>query len=136
MSVSKSVVLAESIDTGIPGPAQFRTEEVLAPTAVDCKDGDILVQLIAISADPYLRGSIKRTGSVKPGDVMKGFVVGKVVASNNCPRWAVGDFFGSNLPFTSIQLLKKDSLESLLMWKLTNILDETNISIGLGIITF
>ena len=129
----KSLVLASSLDEGIPGPDQFRIEvNDTPPTAADCSDGDILVQLLAISADPYLRGAIKSTGSTQPGDVMKGFVVGKILASN-CHKWSTGDLFGAHLPFSTVQLLSKEVLEAgTLIWKLTDHLNESNISIGLG----
>lgn len=131
---SKSLVLLHSLDEGIPGPEQFTVNiNESPPTAADCSDGDILLQLLAISADPYLRGAIRSTGSIQPGAVMRGFVVGKVIVANNSPTWSPGDLFGANLPFTTIQRLSKDEVSSgLLIWKLTGHLDESKITIGLG----
>jgi len=135
MSVAKSLVLVSTLDEGVPSADQFRIDvNPSPPTAADCADGDILVQLLAISADPYLRGSIKSTGMNKPGSAMQGFVVGKILASNNCSAWAVGDLFGANLPFITIQLITKEALRSSLLWKLSDHLNESNISIGLGIL--
>jgi len=55
---------------------------------------------MAISADPYLRGQIKSTGSIKAGGPMSGFVSGKVIISHNS-AWQVGDLFGATLPFST-----------------------------------
>ena len=130
---AKSVVLKTSLDEGIPTPEIFDiVENTNPPTAADLKDGDILVQLLAVSADPYLRGSIRSTGAITAGSVMNGFVVGKVLASNNCTTWVEGDLFGSALAFTTIQILTKAALSKTLIWKLSEHLNESNISIGLG----
>ena len=57
----KSVVLREALDSGMPGPEHFD----IVTTTVDASalpEGAILVQAHFISADPYLRGTIKSTG--------------------------------------------------------------------------
>ena len=56
--------------------------------------GEMLVESLYVSVDPYMRGRISNAKSyaaaVEIGGVMVGGVVGKVVASNN-PRFAVGE---------------------------------------------
>lgn len=57
---SKNLFLKESIDFGLPGPEHFEVKESRVD-ALTMADGDILVKIMAISADPYLRNSIKKT---------------------------------------------------------------------------
>lgn len=64
---------------------------------------------------------------------MKGFVAGKIIESKNI-KWKVNDLFGANLPFTSCQLLKGESLSKILMWKLSEIISVEEISLGIGIL--
>lgn len=63
--------------------------------------------------------------------VVKGFVVGTVVASKN-EDWVAGDLFGASLPFTDIQVLKKGA--QTVMWKLTGVVAEDKLSLGLGVL--
>ena len=84
---------------------------------------------MAISADPYLRGQIKPTGSVKAGATLVGFVSGKVIASNNS-KWKENDLFGASLPFTTVQKVFPDKS---LIWRLDS-LSEDNISYGIGVL--
>jgi hypothetical protein len=53
---AKSVILKDVLLDGAPGPEHFNIVETAAPTEDDCQDGDILVNILCISADPYLRG--------------------------------------------------------------------------------
>ena len=68
----KSVVLKSYFDEGIPGPEQF--DIVSSEIAEDIPENSILLEVLVISADPYLRGSIKSSGSSKPGQIMSGFI--------------------------------------------------------------
>jgi NADPH-dependent curcumin reductase CurA len=79
---SKSVVLIQSIDVGIPTPDLFSFPET-SVNSDSLADGDILIHVRAISADPYLRMSIRSTGSNKPGSPLSGFIAGKVIHSKN-----------------------------------------------------
>ena len=56
----------------------------------------MLVQVLSMSVDPYLRSQIKSeasfpgsTGGKRPGEVMEGFVSGKILASKS-PAWVEG----------------------------------------------
>ena len=86
-----------------------------------------------ISADPYLRGFIKPGGMKKPGNPMSGFVAGKIVASKNAD-WTVGDLIAGNLPFTTLQVFSKENLAKVTVWKLTGLIEEKDISLGLGLL--
>lgn len=93
----------------------------------------MLVKILVMSADPYLRGQIKSTGSLKKGQVMEGFVGGKVIASCN-DKWLEGDLFGAKLPFTSIQVLSNEAMSNTVMWKLTGLIAEKDISRAIGVL--
>ena len=58
----KSIILRSPLDEGIPGPEHFEVIlNIIDPHAM-CF-GDVLVQALVFSADPYLRGQIKTTGA-------------------------------------------------------------------------
>jgi NADPH-dependent curcumin reductase CurA len=135
-STSKDLFLKESIDFGLPGPEHFEVKESTVDSS-SMVDGDIFVKIMAISADPYLRNSIKKTagpmnaGSNKQGDIMQGFVSGKVLASKN-PNWIVGDLFGAHSQFSTVQIISKDVAAT--FRKLTGMIDESQISLGVGVL--
>ena len=52
--------------------------ETPAPTEADLADGGVLLKVLCMSADPYLRGGLKEGTVPRP---MAGFVSGRVVAS-------------------------------------------------------
>jgi NADPH-dependent curcumin reductase CurA len=67
---------------GEPTPEDFRLVEVPLP---DPAEGQVVVRMVAMSVDPYMRGRMRSTPSYAPpwevGEVMKGGAVGRVVAS-------------------------------------------------------
>jgi len=134
---SKSIILKDLLPSGPPQPEHFdiTSEEIdvdaLKGTLVD---GDIIVQLLTISADPYLRGQIRPGGRGTAQSPMFGFVAGRVLASHNNEKWAEGDLFGSNLKFITIQKLSAADLAQTLIWKLTGLLDESQISRGIVVL--
>lgn len=135
MVKAKSVVLIDHVNEGVPGPEHFQIVE--SDVVSSEVKGSITVQLLCISADPYLRMRIKGGsdfGSQAPGSVMVGFVSGKVIDSKDNSDWKVGDLFGANLPFTSVQTLSPEQLKMTLMWKLTGLIEESEISLGVGIL--
>ncbi len=77
---------------GEPKPSDFRLESVPVPTP---GEGEVLVRVIWLSLDPYMRGrmddSKSYAASVGIGDPMEAGCVGEVIASNNS-KFAVGDF--------------------------------------------
>ena len=70
----------------------FRIEDCAEPV---CGPGDVLVQAVWLSLDPYLRGRMNEGPSYAPGFTIGApivsRVVGRVVASRH-PRFAEGDF--------------------------------------------
>ena len=130
---SKSIVLKSYVDSGHPQREHF---EIVESTVQDPEgEGTIQVQLIALSADPYLRGRIKSApSSFSLNAPIAGFVVGRVTVSNGNPDWTVGDLFGASLPFTTFQNITAAELKSTLIWKLTGLLSEEEITLGLGVL--
>ena len=63
---------------------------------IEPKEGEVLIEQHYISLDPAMRGWMNEGKSyiepVKIGDVMRAGSVGKVVASNNHPKYLVGDY--------------------------------------------
>lgn len=134
--MTKSVVLIAQLDSGIPGPEHFQiVESEVSPLD---GEGSIQVQLTAISADPFLRGRIKSNTNgnvgIGAGEPIVGFVVGKVVKSNGNAIWSVGDLFGASLPFTTVQNLTTAQLSRTLIWKLTDLVSELELDLGLGVL--
>jgi NADPH-dependent curcumin reductase CurA len=68
--------------TGEPTPEDFRLVELERP---DPTEGQVVVRMIAMSVDPYMRGRMRLGPSYaapwEVGEVMKGGAVGRVVAS-------------------------------------------------------
>lgn len=87
----KRVVLA-SRPKGHPTPENFRIEEAPIP---EPGEGEMLVRILWLSLDPYMRGRMDEAKSyaqpVPIGGTMEGGTVGQVVASHN-PRFAPGDY--------------------------------------------
>lgn len=129
---SKTIRLKESLDSGLPGPDDFYiTEDEL--DIINIGEGEISLQVLVMSADPYLRGLIKSSGSIKAGMPMTGFLVGKVIASRN-QSWNEGDLMGASLPFSTYHVLSEEALRSTITWKLTEYITEAEASLGVGVL--
>ncbi len=85
------IVLAKRPDRQ-PSPENFRLEEAPIP---EPGEGEILVRVIWLSLDPYMRGRMDEAKSyaapVPIGGTMEGGCVGQVVTSNN-PNFRSGDY--------------------------------------------
>ena len=79
---AKTVVLLQNLDAGLPTPEIFKIQDSQVDGS-NVTEGGLLVQVLAMSADPYLRGQIRTTGAIKAGNPMFGFVSGKVLVSHN-----------------------------------------------------
>jgi len=64
---------------------------------------------------------------------MNGFVSGRVLESKS-KDWKKGDFFGANLPLSTIQILGAKHRSATVMWKLNGMVDEKTISLGVGVL--
>lgn len=77
--------------SGLPKESDFHLVERPIPTPVE---GEILIQNLYLSLDPYMRGRMNESKSyaapVPIGGVMTGEAVGRVIESND-PRFAEGD---------------------------------------------
>lgn len=137
-TAAKSVHLKAPLDEGLPGPEHFDIIETSVPEPEG--EGSIQIKLLALSADPYLRIRIKSAvkaggfGGFGAGEVMSGFVVGKVMKSKGNEKWKEGDLFGGSLPFTTVQNLSSEQLQTTLLYKLTGLLEESELSLGLGLL--
>src|SRR5713226_57283 len=91
LQTNKRVTLAAR-PSGMPKESDFKLVEtpVRQPGP-----GEILVRLLCVSVDPYMRGRMNDVKSYAPpvqiGEVMGGGAVGKVIASENS-QFASGDF--------------------------------------------
>jgi NADPH-dependent curcumin reductase CurA len=128
---AKSILLVKPVQSGVPESSDFLFEESIVKLD-DLPEGGAIVQLLCISADPYLRSLMKDSSSFR-NRIIRGFVSGKVLASKN-PNWVAGDLIGSNLPFTTIQIVSSNELGNDVSRKLTGLLTEENISYGIGIL--
>jgi len=93
--MTKAVVLAER-PVGMPKQSDFAVIETDLP---DPGDGEIQVQNVCMSVDPYMRGRmVDRKSYVPPfqiGEVLTGGSIGRVTASNHAD-FAVGDYVSSH----------------------------------------
>jgi NADPH-dependent curcumin reductase CurA len=91
---NRRIVLAKR-PQGEPTPADFRLEEAPIPAL---KDGEILMQTVFLSLDPYMRGRMSEGPSYAAAtglnDVMVGGTVSRVVASRNA-KFQEGDLVSS-----------------------------------------
>ena len=90
MANNRCITLAAR-PAGWPSETDFRLEERPVPTP---GEGEVLVQGLYLSVDPYMRGRMREGKSyadpVELGDVMTGGVVGRVVESKS-PKFQAGD---------------------------------------------
>ena len=91
MSVLHQRFVLASRPPALPAPDNFRLESAPLP---EPGDGEILVAVLYLSVDPYMRGRMRDAASyadpVQIDEVMTGGGVGRVIASRH-PKWAVGD---------------------------------------------
>jgi len=134
MTTSKTITLKAYAEEGLPQKENFEIVTSTVQTDLQLlEEGDVAIQVLAMSADPYLRGRIKSSGILKLGDPLSGFVAGKVIASKNS-AWVTGDLIGASLPFSTVQIIKKDTFAKTYSWKLTGLVEEKDINLGVGIL--
>jgi NADPH-dependent curcumin reductase CurA len=89
--VNKQITLAAR-PSGMPKPCDFKLVESSVPEA---KAGEILVRMLYVSVDPYMRGRMNDVKSYAPpaqiGEVMGAGAVGQVVNSQSA-QFETGDF--------------------------------------------
>lgn len=80
---------------GVPQAADFKVSHSPIPTA---DDGQLLLETMYLSLDPYLRGKISGrhiSGAVLPGDLMAGEAISRVRESNS-DSFGVGDIVAAH----------------------------------------
>ena len=92
MSATMQQIVLARAASGNPAPDNFALVEAPLPVP---GDGEVLVKTLWLSLDPLLRFAIdevRLTGAthVRPGEVMYGGTVSRIIASNH-PDYAVGD---------------------------------------------
>ena len=101
--INRRIVLA-SRPVGAPSPDDFRFEDV--PVG-EPADGQLLLQILYLSLDPYMRGRMSAAKSyAKPvaiGDVMEGGTVARVIRSRH-PDYREGDIVLSHSGWQSFAL--------------------------------
>ncbi len=110
--VNKQVTL-RARPTGLPKESDFAVVDSTMPRPVS---GEVLIRILYLSVDPYMRGSIGTRGSaandIEPGDVMPGSVVGRVVETND-PRLALGDIVEGMLGWQEFAVAQAKTLRRL-----------------------
>ena len=101
---TRQLILVTPVLEGIPQPKDFRVEKV---PLRELTEGGIEVQLLVVSADPYMRGVMKRA---KPGSPISGFVAGKVTASKNAD-YKIGELIGCVADFKERQVFTQEELK-------------------------
>jgi NADPH:quinone reductase len=90
-NVENRQILLVNRPKGEPSESDFKLLETTIP---EPKEGEVLVQALYLSLDPYMRGRMSdRASYAKPveiGEVMTGGVVGRVIASRNA-KFREGD---------------------------------------------
>ena len=90
MSVNRQIILAAR-PVGYPKESDFNLVEKVVPSP---GPGQMLIRIVYLSLDPYMRGLMSARESYAPalhmGDVMVGGTVGKVTQSNH-PDFVKGD---------------------------------------------
>lgn len=101
--VNRRIVLAAR-PRGEPVPSDFRLEEVPVPAV---EDGQVLLQTLWLSLDPYMRGVMNEEESyaapVPLNGVMPGGTVSRVIESRS-PDYAVGDLVVSGSGWQEYQV--------------------------------
>ncbi|XP_027695458.1 prostaglandin reductase 1 [Vombatus ursinus] len=109
---------------GLPTKSDFELKEVQLPAL---KNGEVLLEALFLSLDPYMRIAVKR--SLKEGDTIMGSQVARVVESKNSV-FPVGSIVVAHSGWTTHSISNGKDLETLLPgWP-----DTLPISLALGTI--
>ena len=96
MSITSKEIHLAAHPQGLPTEADF----CLVETTVDdiIRDGELLVENLWMSVDPYMRGRMRgratHLGGFVPGEVLEGGAIGRVLASRHA-NYAKGDYVAS-----------------------------------------
>jgi NADPH-dependent curcumin reductase CurA len=121
-----------AVHAGLPLDEHFEIRSTQPPMASSLKEGEMLVVVRCMSADPYLRGGCK--SEAKGGAVprpMSGFVVATVAASRR-DGWSAGELLCGSLPFSTVQVVPASSKGP--FWKIDQHVGLNKASLGLGLL--
>ncbi|KAH7383034.1 hypothetical protein BKA64DRAFT_683739 [Cadophora sp. MPI-SDFR-AT-0126] len=112
-STYTSVVLAQRPKALIVPGETFSIKENPMISEKDLKDGQILVETLYLSLDPAMRGWLNDTRSYIPpvqiGEVMRGAVIGKVLASKSS-KFSAGDYVTASPGWSEVAIVaEKDA---------------------------
>lgn len=113
---AKRVIFKKFVESGEVPLDTFGLEEATV-SEDEAQDGDLLVEVLYLSVDPYMRPLMKDmppgkhyAPSYKIGKPLAGGGVGRVVASRN-PHFKEGDIIvGRPVPWSTYTIIKKDAL--------------------------
>jgi NADPH:quinone reductase len=109
---SRQIIFA-SRPKGMPGPDNFVFEEYELP---QINEGELLLQSIFISVDPYMRGRMNDAKSYVPpfelGKPLAGGVVAKVIESKSA-NFKTGDFVTGMLPWREKMIVPEKHVQKI-----------------------
>lgn len=109
---NRKILLAKR-PVGMPDVSHFETIETEVP---EIKDGEMIVQTLYLSVDPYMRGRMSDEKSYAPpypvGEPFVGGVVGKVIRSHH-PDFAVGSYVQGRMEFAEYNVSDGNQLRKL-----------------------
>ncbi|MCJ1394803.1 hypothetical protein MMC18_007683 [Xylographa bjoerkii] len=115
-STYKSIVLAERPEDNIIPGQTFSVKTNPVPTEDDLKDGQVLLETLYLSLDPAMRGWLNDKRSYVPpvpiGGIMRGAVIGKVIASKST-KLAIGTHVNAAAGWTELAILTDKDCEPL-----------------------
>lgn len=107
MPTTQFAALKHYIDEGVPGPDDF--ELLNAEVSEDLQPGEVLLELIYFSVDPYMRGRMRddggHWGSFPLGEPVVSLALAQVKASK-APDVAVGSYVKGYLKWQQLQVAK------------------------------
>ena len=107
MNITNKKVVLKNRPNGFPKLDDF---EIVTEEITSLNYGEVLVKILWLSLDPYMRGRMSEAKSyaapIKIGEVITGGAVGKIIASK-CPYIAEGDIVeGFNLGWQEYSIIK------------------------------
>jgi NADPH-dependent curcumin reductase CurA len=130
--MSQTLVLRAHCEAGRVSLEHVGLVEAAAPAEADVPPGGLLVRLLCLSADPYLRAGFAARGGRKPGEALSGFVSGEVIASRSS-LWRAGELFGAHLPFCTVQVVAEAGVGALRrLGGLPGFRGAEDVSLGIG----
>lgn len=110
-SATYTKVTLASYAVGLPKEDNFAFVEAAIPTLDDLKDGEVLLRVLYLSVDPYMRSRIGAESGVALGSVIIGGSVSEVAASKH-PQFKAGDVVNSYTGWTEYAVVDGKTINS------------------------